>query len=179
MSSRLQVRGTLLRPRYHQGLRWVLVRESLGPGDDAFRSGRRGSGRGRREEAYSRRRIIRWPSTWSLSLRGAFRKIGPTAFIKALIRFRFGRRGATTDTVIIFISTALTVRLLHGANHRARSNGRAYARASSCTVAQRGPMSFRDAVASRSFCFARPFCRSLPLPAPFACLTRCRRCGPT
>jgi len=35
---RLQVRTTFVRLRYHQGLRWVRLRESLGPEDDAFRS---------------------------------------------------------------------------------------------------------------------------------------------
>lgn len=51
-------RETFVRPRYHQGPWWVQVRESLGPEDDAFRSGHRN---GEDDESS---RMIRWPSTW-------------------------------------------------------------------------------------------------------------------
>jgi len=57
---RLQVRTTFVWPRYHQGPRWVRLRESLGPEDDAFRSNvRRGS--------TLLPRIIRWSSKQPIS----------------------------------------------------------------------------------------------------------------
>lgn len=101
-------RETFVRPRYHQGSRWVRVRESLGPEDDAFRSGhrKRGTGKGRGTV------VLDDPVAHDV----ACPPRRATAFIKSLIRFRFGRRAATTDTVIIFISTALTVLLVCGAN---------------------------------------------------------------
>lgn len=102
-------RETFVRPRYHQGPWWVQVRESLGPEDDAFRSGHRN------REDHDDGTVV---SDDPVALDVACPPRPATAFINSLIRFRFGRRAATTDTVIIFISTALTVVLLRGENHR-------------------------------------------------------------
>lgn len=102
-------RETFVRPRYHQGPWWVQVRESLGPEDDAFRSGHRN------REDHDDGTVV---SDDPVALDVACPPRSATAFINSLIRFRFGRRAATTDTVIIFISTALTVVLLHGENHQ-------------------------------------------------------------
>lgn len=57
--SRLQVQATFVRPRYHQGLWWVRLRESLRPEDDAFRSSVRRE-KERERECTVVSEIIRW-----------------------------------------------------------------------------------------------------------------------
>jgi len=85
---RLRVRTAFVRPRYHQGLRWARHRESLGPEDDAFRSGVV------LVENTVVSRIIWWPSKQLVS---TVKVIGPRHLLGALSDFDLGadqhRRG--------------------------------------------------------------------------------------
>lgn len=78
---RLQVRTTFVRPRYHQGPRWAWLRESLGPEDDAFRSG------AALVESTVVSRIIWWPSKQLVS---TVKAIGPRHLLGALSDFDLG-----------------------------------------------------------------------------------------
>jgi len=107
---RLQVRTTFVRLRYHQGLRWVRLRESLGPEDDAFRSNIcRGS--------TLLPRIIRWSSKQPVF---SVKAIGPRHLLGLLSDSDFGRRAATTNTVIIFITIANRPPPFSSSSNRAR-----------------------------------------------------------